>query len=255
MMSQASSARPTGSLHRTVRVAVRDGEARAVVEDDFHRFRVTIGHAGGVVTRAEAEAFRFPYSLCPAAGERLTEIVGMPVSPFMADVFARTDARMQCTHQFDLAALAVAAAARGAARRYDIEVPDPVEGSTVATLDRDGVRVMDWRVEAYAVAAPARFGGISLGAGFTDWVTANLDADEAEAALVLRRGVFISRGRAIIEALDRAPHAMTTGGCWVQQPGRSRTATREIGSARDFTGGAHVLTTVDEAWLAFAPGS
>jgi hypothetical protein len=252
MNSAPTFASARGSLHRTVRVAVGDGEARAVVEDDFHRFRVTIGHEAGVVTRAEAEAFRFPYSLCPAAGERLTEIVGMAVTPLMADVFRRTDARLQCTHQFDLAALAVAAAARGTARRYDVEVPDPVDGSTVATLDRDGARVMAWRVEAYAIAAPARFDGISLGAGFTDWVTANLDTDEAEAALVLRRGVFISRGRAMIEALDRAPHAMTTGGCWVQQPGRSRTATREIGSARDFTGGAHVLTAADDAWLAFA---
>jgi len=243
-----------GSLHRTVRVAVRDGEARAVVEDDFHHFRVTIGHTGGVVTRAEAEAFRFPFSLCPAAGERLGEIVGMTVTPLMADVFRRTDARMQCTHQFDLAAVAVAAAARGTPRRYDIEVPDPVDGSTVATLDRDGTRIMDWRVESYAIAAPARFGGISLGAGFTEWVTANLDVEQAEAALVLRRGVFISRGRAILEALDRAPHAMTTGGCWVQQPGRSRTAMREVGSARDFTGGAHALTAADDAWLAFAGG-
>lgn len=254
MMSPSPSEVVRGSLHRTVRVAVREGESRAVVEDDFHHFRVTIGHEGGVVTRADADAFRFPFSLCPAAGERLSQIVGMAVMPFMADVFRYTDARLQCTHQFDLAAVAIAAAARGTPRRYDIEVPDAVEGSAVATLARDGTPAMEWRVAAYAIATPARFCGISLGAGFTEWVTANLDVEEAEAALVLRRGVFISRGRAMIKALDRAPHAMTTGGCWVQQPGRSRTATREVGSARDFTGGAHVLTAADDAWLAFAGG-
>lgn len=241
-----------GALNRVVRVTVAAGVARAAVEDDFHHFRLSVHHAHGKVTRIEPRSFRHPYSLCPDAGARLCELVGAALTPRAADVFRLTEPRQQCTHQFDLAAFAVAAAARGSGRCYRARVPDPVEGRTQATLWSNDEKVLVWDVEGYALAGPAPYAGLELGRGFTDWVTKNLDDEEAEAALVLRRGVFVSRGRGMREYLDKQTHAPSRGGCWVHQPGRAEAAKREVGSWRDFSGRAHDLTASDEAWLAFA---
>jgi len=242
-------ARP--ALNRVVRIAARPGIVRAALEDDFHHFRVVLRHASGVVTGIEADSPRFPYSLCPVAGLRLRELIGMSLATDMTAVFRIADARDQCTHQIDLAALAVTAAARGTTRRrYDVVVYDPREGEPRrAVLERDGVKLLDWTLDGYAIAAPKPFAGHGLGSGFTAWVALALDAEAAEAALVLRRGVFISSGRGMAERLDAMQSAPVSGGCWVQQSDRAPFAKRQKGSTSDFTGRAELLTSEDEAWL------
>ena len=135
-----------GSLRRRVDVASRldgvgTGEARGAVEDDYHHFKVTLRARDGVVTEALTESPRHPNALCPAAGERLVELVGMRLSEVSAAVMERTDARQQCTHQIDMAGLALAALARGIERRtYEVEVPDRVDDRTHARLWRDGAQ-------------------------------------------------------------------------------------------------------------------
>jgi hypothetical protein len=163
-----------------------------------------------------------------------------------------TDARQQCTHQLDLAALAVAAAARGTnTRRYDVVVPDQNGGDRHALLARDGIPMLDWVLDGYAIAGPQPFAGQSLAEGFTRWVTQNLNEEAAEAALVLRRGVFISGGRALGYDWNAVRTASPTGKCWVQQAERAERAFREIGAKRDFSGRTELLTQADNAWLAF----
>lgn len=242
-------ARP--ALNRVIRIAARPGVVRATLEDDFHHFRVTLRHENGLVTGIEAESPRFPYSLCPVAGLRLRDVIGMELTADMTAVFRVADARDQCTHQIDLAALAVTAAARGTnRRRYEIVVEDRREGEPRhALLWRDGVAMLDWTLDGYAIAAPEPFAGRGLGGGFTSWVAQALVAEDAEAALVLRRGVFISGGRGMAERLDAMASAPTTGGCWVQQSDRAPFATRQKGSTQDFTGRAELLTREDDAWL------
>lgn len=242
----------SGSLNRVIRTSVGAGQVRAVVEDDFHHFRVTVSHDGAAVTGIEAATLRSPFSLCAAAGERLDEVCGAVLTPFAASVFLHTEPRLQCTHQFDLVALAIATAARGSGRCYRVHVPDPIAGRTHATVSRDGEPILAWDVQDYAIAGPDRFAGIGLGKGFTDWASRNLDIAEAEAALVLRRGVFISRGRTMRVALDAQPHARASGGCWVQQPERAASALRNVGSWRDFSTQAQQLAASDEVWLAFS---
>ena len=210
-------------MRRRIEIASRilpsgGGEARAALEDDFHHFRVSIGHRGGVVTRTGSESLRNPYTTCPAAGERLDELIGMPLSPASGAVFRRTDARLQCTHMLDLAGLAIAAAARGPGRRrYEIEVPDRTDGRTSPRLKRDGAPAMAWDVDGDVIGGPAPFAGVPLGAGFAKWVLENADADEAEAALVLRRCVAISIGRT--KNLDAQTTAEPWGRCFSQQAG------------------------------------
>lgn len=237
------------ALIRRIAVAARDREVRAAVEDDFHHFRVTIHHDGAHVTAASAEALRQPWTLCGFAGEQLVKLVGMRLAPRASAVHEQTEQRLQCTHMFDLAGLSIAAAARGLpAREYQAVVPDRQEGRTTPRLHRDGREVMRWSLEGSRIAAPQEFGGVSLQAGFTAW-TDQLDIDAAEAALVLRRAVFISGGRGI--DLDSVAHAAPRGGCFVQQPDRAPSARRMIGSTVDWSATKDTPLQGDRSWLAF----
>lgn len=242
------------ALHRVIRIAGRANETRVALEDDFHHFRVAVHHDGTRVTAVSSESPRTPYSLCPAAGAQLQELVGMLLTTDLPSVIRHTDARLQCTHQYDLAAIGITAAARGTtSRRYDITIPDAVAGNLLARLQRDGDTILEWGITDYAITSPQAFAGRGLGAGFTEWVDRTLPDDAAEAALVLRRGVFISRGRGMAAYLDAQPTATPQGGCWVKQAGNAERARREIGSTLDFTGRSAALTQDDEAWLAFVP--
>lgn len=240
-----------GALIRRIGIATRDGEARAAVEDDFHHFRVSILHDGACVAGAQAQAPRRPWTACALAADRLTELIGMELSPRASAVMAHTEQRLQCTHMFDIAGLAIAAAARGiATRRYEAVVPDRIGRKSEPVLTRDGVEVMRWKLDGAIITAPALFAGVGVHAGFSQWVDTHLSLDDAEAALVLRRAVFISGGRG--RDLDSAIHAPARGGCFVQQPERAESVKRMIGSTFDFTDRPGALLADDQPWLAFA---
>lgn len=245
-------------LNRVIRLRASAGEVRAAIEDDFHHFRVSVQHDGDRVTGVEADALRQPFSLCRAAGNRLEALVGERLVRDTTLFFRHHDALLQCTHQFDLATLAIAMAARGTGvRKYHAFVEDQGEAATGrhAILRRDDVDLLSWRFLDGVIEAPGRYCGRALGRGFTAWAGTSLCTELAEAALVLRRAVFISNGRGRTVELDRAPHASPRGGCWVQQPERAPFALRQKGTSLDFSQRSDLLTADDEQWLAFgAPG-
>lgn len=247
-----------GSFRRriviTSRTQGRRGEVRAALEDDFHHFRVTVEHDFEQVLNIRGGAIRHPYSLCPAAAEQLPVLTGMRLDKVASAVTRATDASQQCTHVLDLAGLAIAAAANGRARRqYDIEVPDRVEGCTNALLARDGQPVLRWQLDHVSIMGPAPCAGVSLQHGFARWALESLSADEAEAAIVLRRCAMNSLGRH--KNLDAQAHAMATGHCHVQQPARAPLALRVVGSTWDLSARAAELCADDAAWLAFSEGA
>lgn len=236
---------------RVIRMASWDtatgGEIRAVVEDDYHHFRVGLMHDGQRVTHTFTEALRHPYDLCQRAGGRLAELVGVQLSPEPTSASRQIDARHQCTHQFDIATLALAAASRGIrARRYEAAIPDAEDGCKNATLARDGTTVLRWTLRGQHIVDPEPYAGRDLGKGFTSWVATFLAPDEAEAALVLRRAVFISGGRNLPRATIEAMPARSA--CWVHQPERYYTRQR-VSRRQDFTDRPEALTVDDDAWL------
>lgn len=230
------------------------GEARAVLEDDYHHFRLTVRHDGAAVTQAWSTSLRHPYSACPLAGDQLA---GMPLTPASGEVHRWTDASQQCTHMLDLAGLAIAAAARKVARRlYLGEVPDrtaaerPHLGKTSPRLYRDGQLVLAWEMEGQTILGPAPFADVSLRKGFARLVQETMAPDEAEAALILRRCVAISPGRGVdLDAI--IVHAHPSGRCFSQQPSRAESALRMKNSTLDFADRAEQLCQDDQAWLAF----
>ncbi|MBS7691894.1 DUF2889 domain-containing protein [Pseudomonas lalucatii] len=223
------------------------GEVRAALEDDFHHFRVWARHEHGVLSAIDGEALRYPYSACQQATDQLQQLLGMPLDTIAHSVTRQVDAQHQCTHLLDLAGLAIASAAkRTTGRRYDIEVPQRVDGHTRATLRRNGRELLVWEVQGSVILAPAPFSCIDLRAGMARWALHNLPPEEAEAALLLRRCTLISLGR--MRNLDAQAHAASTGLCYSQQPARAALASRMIGSTWDI-GSQSTLCVGDQLWL------
>ncbi|OYU99630.1 MAG: hypothetical protein CFE45_12225 [Burkholderiales bacterium PBB5] len=227
-------------------------QVRAALEDDFHHFRLAMqADALGRVQAVQASAPRHPYSLCPAAAGELQQLCGLPLPGRAQALVAQADARQHCTHLLDLAGLAAATMQqRLDARQYDIWVPTRMAGHTEAKLWRDGQPLLRWAVQDDTLTGPAPYIGVGLRQGLARWAAQNLGADEAEAALVLRRCVMISLGRS--KPLDEQVHAAPTGLCFAQQPQRATLALRQRGSTWDFSHRPQALCADDEAWLAFA---
>jgi len=229
-----------GVYRRVLRLLGAEGRVVADMEDDFHRFRVTLAHDGARVVRVEAEAFRFPWSECAGAVGVLRGLEGIPLSARPRAASQHADPRANCTHLFDLAALAVAhAAERRASRRYDIEIPDRRDGRTRARLARDGAPLLDWELDGTDLVSPPPYAGRTLrGGAFLLWAERSLDPDAAEAALALRRTCFISMGRARdLDAADDAGVylAWAPGSCHTMTAGVADRALRMRGATLEFT--------------------
>lgn len=227
------------------------GVVRAALEDDYHHFRVAVEFGAEQVVRVWANAIRQPWSACGLAGGELQALVGMPLARVSSAVMRQTDPRQQCTHQLDLAGLAVACAARGESRLdYRATVPRRVGGHTQPWLSRNGQTVLRWEVQDNVVVGPAPFVEIPLGLGFARWVHETLDEAMVDAALVLRRCTLISLGRE--RNLDVEPSAPPRGRCFVEQPERAASALRVVGSTWDFSERPQALLAADAAWLELA---
>ena len=239
----------SGSYRRRIVVDAQPGRARGELADDFHHFAVTIEHDGRSVTAIDGEGIRVPWTTCRGAAEPLERVVGAPIRRSLAQVARYTDPRAQCTHWYDVACLAVAHAARrqaggAATRRYDLVLPDRREGVTEPTLDRDGERLIEWRLAGLRItrARPQVFAGVTMsGPSWSDFMKAASggggDDDFAEAAAVMRRGVFIGLGRqydfeSITHAASFAP--VVGAACHTFSDAHRDEARKLPGTVRDF---------------------
>lgn len=234
---------PFGNYRRRIRlVRTGSGTVAAGLEDDFHYFVVTVHHDATRVTAVESEAFRWPWTTCPDAGRELARLVGMALSPRCLAVGDVAEARRQCTHQFDLAGLAIAhATRREESRQYDVEVPyrAPGAGPRDVRLWRDGELRLTWTLDGDACTAPEPYASAPWRGGFLRWADADLPVEEAEAAIVLRRACDIALGRgADLEAYPRASQLAiaTSGICYTFQPETAAVAFRQVGTIRDWDG-------------------
>lgn len=228
----------TGTFRRAVNLDSDGRTARGEVEDDFHHFAVEIGVKNARVATIQCRAVRYPWSSCPMATGMLQRLKGMPIDADPTAIYRQDDALSHCTHMFELAGLVVTQAARGhGRRRYDIAVTDAVEGWRDAVLKVDGQQRLAWRLEGDLIAPPSPFAGkrpMQLGSR----LLAERPPEEAEAVLVLRRGVFVANGRGMdIDAHPSAVSMGIQGVCFTFSPGRAAEALRNRGSIRDFTDG------------------
>ena len=95
----------------------------------------------------------------------------------------------------------------------------------------------DWRFAADTLVAPPSLAGTSV-AGLNSRSLASLPPQEAEVRLLLRRGIWLSRGRWIdIDDVPTAADLQPAGACFSYQPTVARNGRRRPGSERDFSAG------------------
>jgi hypothetical protein len=227
---------------RIVVETVSPGVVVSDLEDDFHRFVITLRHDGERVESVDAASYRWPWVTCPSAADPLRKLAQMPLSRRFTAAGAWTDPKQNCTHQFDAACHAITHAASARERRvYDVELParEPATGETRARLWVDGDLRLEWELRWQGIAAPEPpFDAAPWKGGFMRWADATLEEDDAECAITLRRACDIGMGRnmdldAVPVAKDLPP--MMGGICHTMQPGIVEVALRNVGSIRDFS--------------------
>ena len=247
-----------GSYRRRLRMVVTasdttgGGLVEGGLEDDFHYFTVRVAHDGASVQAVTARAIRWPWTTCPAAADRLHSLEGMELSPNCLAVGDIAEPKQNCTHMFDLAGLCIAHAARGGrvgtTRQYDVEIPHQAQagGDVVVRCDRDGEPLLTWTLDGRRVAAPTPYAGAPWRRGFFRWAEETLDADAAEAAIVLRRACDIGMGRGMdLDAVERADELerIMSGVCFTMQPEQIRVALRHKETIRDFDADPEAMLT------------
>ena len=230
--------------------AVDVSTVRGDMEDDFHRFGVTLRHDGERVVEVSGDGTRSPWTTCPSAVEPLRALAGATLSTRLSSLGDFAPARQNCTHLYDLSGLAVAHAARGSigTRTYDVAIPDRDGSRTQPELCRDGELVLRWNIAGRKIVGPPPFDNVELRGGFIAWAEETLDADTAEAASVLRRACDISFGRSIdLDVFVTADMLgePVRGTCHSFQPEMIGQAVRVKGQTRDFTNDADALLRRD----------
>lgn len=240
-----------GLYRRRVRLRATPWRASADVEDDYHRFGVDVEHDGAVVLAIRGRALRTPWTTCPLAAQQLQVLAGAPLlaSPFQ--VLRQTKLAQHCTHMVDMAALAIAAAARGERyRQYDASltledrggadwrtgVLEPSDGEPSRWLMRDGV-----------VVEPAAYAGLEMRRA-ASWIAARSDTISAiEAAFVMQRAVLVAGGRRyeLDEVVTPAAQLWMLGACFAFQPDRMAEGRRRLGSTRSFLRSEDLLADLD----------
>ena len=238
---------PFGSFRRRIRlVATADDVVEGGLEDDLHYFKVVLRHDGERVASVEGEPVRWPWTTCADAVGPLRALAGMPLSPRFLAVGEWAPPRLNCTHLFDLAGLAVAHAARqvagGAVRRqYDAEIPFGASsgGEHDVRLWRDGELVQQWTLDGRACVRPQPFSEVPWRGGFLHWADRTFPPDESEPVIVLRRACDIGAGRGMdLDGFDRAEQLaeFQAGICYTMQPDVMPVSLRIKGSVRDWDG-------------------
>lgn len=218
-------------FRRRIRIEPRAGSVSAELEDDFHRMRVTLHHDGTRIERVEADMARWPWSTCPGAVEQIAaSLTGLN----LADAFANAEKKRNCTHLYDLATWAAAHVGDAAPTVYAVAVADLAEGRVVATLDRDGDRVLEWITQDGRFTAPAAIAGRSL-FELRDWI-AGLAPAPREAARILQWASLVAHGRAMPWIIGEPVRDAMPANCFTFQPGRIENA-RRVGERLDFSRG------------------
>jgi hypothetical protein len=223
------------SVFRRRVVADASGNAvNAAIEDDFHHYEILLEHDGQSITSIKSRSHRTPWVTCCEAEAQLDQLLGHSLSTRPTGL---PDPHFQCTHMFELAVVAIAQAARGGYRRYDVAVPlRSLTGPGSANLRRDGETLLDWTFEGDFLTAPSSFAGRNLRTLVRE-AERECDDDMLEAIRVLRRSIHVSSGRSVDFESFRSAADITKarGACYVFQPERVERALRNPGSRRDFS--------------------
>jgi hypothetical protein len=172
---------------------------------------------------------------------QLQALSGAALLPSPFSVLRLTALAQHCTHLVDMAALAIAAAARGVRyRQYDaiIGLADG-DGADwrIGTLARDDGGTCRWVVRDGLVCEPSNYAGLEMRRA-ASWISSRTDdVDAIEETFVMQRAMLVAGGGRFV--LDDHPkpsaHVWMVGACFAFQPSRIEQGRRQFGSTRSFT--------------------
>ena len=245
-------------FRRSVRITGKVGALSADMEDDYHRFGVDLTHDGEKILTVRGRAIRTPWNTCRFAPDALKVLEGLPLRACTSDFIRQSNPRAQCTHMYELAALAGSHALRGQLQAdYAATVPVPIgDDPARVTLHRDGELLLDWRVRRPSqalgdphapeklvagdvIVSPEPFAGRPL-RDLLVWARDALAPDRFDAVYVFRRSIGISAARTMdldAEGVDIAAllFSRKSGDCFTFQPEKLAVTKRARGSTLDFT--------------------
>lgn len=232
-----------GILRRRIRLENHSGRVEAHLSDNFHEMHCSLQHCDGMITDVDCRTLRIPNTGCPGAALVIRELIGLPIAIPRAELYESGRVKRNCTHMFDLVALAMAQASRPdeADRLYNAEVPDETDAPVWVKVDCDGETVHRWLVRHDHIVEPAAWAGRPLLAGFTRWASETLEGDALEAAIILARSCFIAVGapyltEAFVGRTLRL-HETMAGVCHAYQAEMLDRTWFLAGARRDFTDG------------------
>ena len=231
----------TGIFRRRIHLRADDNAVAVKLEDGNHGFRIVLRHDGEQVSGIDVDAVRHPFNTCPEAAVPLQRIVGQRLDISAQTLRDRLVPGENCTHMFDMAALALShARGNGSALEYDMAVEDEVDGrASRVEISRDGRSVHAWQVRAHHIVAPATLAGLPMMRGFHAWASRQFAGAELEAAIALQRAYFVAQSRRFSfdppEANPGIGDGMPQGSCYSYNHGAVERALRSTNTVRDFT--------------------
>ena len=235
----------TGIFRRRIHLRADNNAVAVELEDGNHGFRIVLRHDGEQVSGIDMDALRHPFNTCPEALGPLQRIVGHRLDSAAQTLRDRLVPGDNCTHLFDMAALAVShAGCSGTELDYDMAVEDEVTGDETARAARveiscNGRSVHAWQVRAHHIVAPPALAGLPMMRGFHAWASRHFNASELEAAIALQRAYFVAQSRRHSFDPPAANPAigdgMPQGSCYSYNHGAVERAVRSTNTVRDFT--------------------
>jgi hypothetical protein len=230
-----------GIFRRRIRLENTPGCVIAELEDCNHGFRSRVYHDGKTVTDIVAETPRIPLTTCPGAVEPIRALAGMAIGSDIETINRNGQPKANCTHLFDLTALAIRHAGRDEALRvYDVTVDDESdEDGGDSRVFRNGELIHHWHTRQWELLAPAAIAGNPLYRGFTLWASSAFSGEEQEAAFVLQKGYFVAQARrhdlSSIEGRPAIDNTIMHGACYSYSSPQIELAKSTAKSTRDFT--------------------
>ena len=227
-------------FRRRIRIMPERFSVTAALEDDVHAMAVTLEHDDELIIRVTPHMARWPWSNCPGAKAVLEQtFIGLPICS--AD--PRSRKRLNCTHLYDLAELAVSHAVDTDATVYDIAVSDTIDGHNRAELLLNGELSLAFDLIEDVVQAPEAAKGLHL-MHLREWTT-TLSGKEREWARILQWVSLIAHSRQMSWTIGEVPDPQMGESCFNYQP-ESRKTTRRVGPRQDFSqGGREPLSSFD----------
>lgn len=246
-----------GIFRRSVRIQGGPGAISADMEDDYHRFGIDLTHDGEKVVALHGRPLRTPWNTCQLAPNALRVLEGLPLKANPSDFVRQSNARAQCTHMYELTALAGSHALRGEfAADYAADIPYPIgEAPVRALMRRNGELLLDWMISRPSatgaaadvpeelvagdmIVAPEPYAGRPL-RSLLKWAREAVSPELYDAIYIFRRAIGISAARTTdLDALpdvEKVLFSRKGGDCFTFQLANLPATRRVRGSTLDFT--------------------